>query len=86
MRGRLQKKGEVIHIICDHITDHDAMIRLTGRMDFPLAPCRDDGAAHGSGPDPRHPTLPRGRSFASAPFGAVQEQQDILRMRIHDLQ
>src|SRR3546814_12481886 len=28
MRGRLQKEGEVIHIICDRITDHTAMLSL----------------------------------------------------------
>jgi error-prone DNA polymerase len=61
MRGRLQKEGEVIHIICDRIIDHDAMLRSIGRMDFTVPPGRDDGAPHGGGPDPRDPTFPSGR-------------------------
>src|SRR3546814_18079230 len=30
MRGRLQKEGEVIHIICDRIVDHDDALRAIG--------------------------------------------------------
>ncbi|AMK20383.1 DNA polymerase III subunit alpha (plasmid) [Sphingobium sp. MI1205] len=66
MRGRLQKEGEVIHIICDRITDHDEMLRSVGRMDFTVAPGRGDGASHGGGPDPRDPAFPSGRTLGSA--------------------
>ncbi|WP_425454905.1 OB-fold nucleic acid binding domain-containing protein [Hephaestia caeni] len=59
MRGRLQK--EVIHIICDRITDHDAMLRSITRMDFAVAPGRGEGVKIGGGPDPRGSTwAPRG--------------------------
>lgn len=34
LRGRLQKEGEVIHIICDRITDHDDLLRVVGQSDF----------------------------------------------------
>src|SRR3546814_951911 len=44
MRGRLQKEGEVIHIICDRITDHDAMLRSIAQGDVSIAPGRGDGA------------------------------------------
>ncbi len=37
MRGRLQKEGEVIHIICDRITDHDAMLRSIAQSDLSIA-------------------------------------------------
>jgi len=84
MRGRLQKEGEVIHIICDRITDHDDMLRSIGRTNFAVAPGRGDGAHNGSGPDPRDPSFPRGRTLASPPFGTVQEQEEILRIRSHD--
>jgi error-prone DNA polymerase len=84
MRGRLQKEGEVIHIICDRISDHDAMLRSIGRMDFSVAPGRGDGASHGGGPDPRDPGFPRGRTLASPPFGTVAEQEEIVRIRSHD--
>src|SRR3546814_8949794 len=40
MRGRLQKEGEVIHIICDRIVDHDDALRAIGRVEFAVAPSR----------------------------------------------
>ncbi|MDZ3831925.1 MAG: error-prone DNA polymerase [Sphingopyxis sp.] len=57
MRGRVQKEGEIIHIICDRITDHDAMLRRVGRHDLAIAPGRGDGARSGGGPDSREPAL-----------------------------
>ena len=57
MRGRLQKEGEVIHIICDRIVDHDAMLRTIGRSSLPIPPGRGDGARSGGGPDSREPAL-----------------------------
>ena len=57
MRGRLQKEGEVIHIICDRIIDHDALLRSVGRSDLSIAPGRGDGARNGGGPDSREPAL-----------------------------
>lgn len=84
MRGRLQKEGEVIHIICDRIIDHDPMLRSIGRTDFTVLPGRGDGATHGGGPDPRDPTFPNGRTLASPPFGAMQEQEELVRIRSHD--
>jgi error-prone DNA polymerase len=83
MRGRLQKEGEIIHIICDRITDHDDMLRSIGRTDFAVALGRGDGASHGGGPDPREPALPRGRTLASPPYGTADEEE-LLRIRSHD--
>jgi error-prone DNA polymerase len=57
MRGRLQKEGEVIHIICDRIIDHDALLRQVGRSDLSIAPGRGDGARNGGWPDSREPVL-----------------------------
>ncbi|ANI79409.1 error-prone DNA polymerase [Sphingobium sp. EP60837] len=84
MRGRLQKEGEVIHIICDRITDHDAMLRSIGRTKFSVTPGRGDGASHGGGPDPRDPAFPRGRTLASPPFGTITEPDQLLPIRSHD--
>ena len=82
MRGRLQKEGEIIHIICDRIIDHDAMLRSIGRMDFAVAASPADGARGGGGPDPRSPAWQRGRTLASPPFG--NEEEELLRVRSHD--
>lgn len=57
MRGRLQREGEVIHIICDRIVDHDALLRTVGRSDLSITPGRGDGARNGGGPDSREPGL-----------------------------
>lgn len=85
MRGRLQREGEVTHIICDRIVDHDDMLRSIGRTEFSVAPGRGDGATHGGGPDPRDPSWrPQARTLASAPVGTVQEQEELLRLRSHD--
>ena len=85
MRGRLQKEGEVIHIICDRITDHDDMLRSIGRVDFSVTPGRGDGASHGGGPDPRDPRFPHGRTLASSPFHAKKNrEEDVVPIRSHD--
>ena len=84
MRGKLQKEGEVIHIICDRITDHDEMLRSVGRTDFSLTPGRGDGASHGGGPDPRDPAFPSGRTLSSPPFTTATEPEQILPIRSHD--
>lgn len=57
MRGRLQKEGEVIHIICDRIVDHDALLRRVGCSALSIAPGRGDGARNGGGPDSRDAPL-----------------------------
>ena len=35
-------------------------------------------------PPPRDPSFPGGRTLASPPFGSVQEQEEILRIRSRD--
>ncbi|MEW6629142.1 MAG: error-prone DNA polymerase [Pseudomonadota bacterium] len=84
MRGRLQKEGEVIHIICDRIIDHDEMLRSIGRMDFSVATGRGDGANHGGGPDPRNLKFPGGRTLASRPFATPSARDEILPIQSHD--
>ena len=40
-RGRVQKEGEVIHIICDPITDRDDRLRRIGRTESASRPVGD---------------------------------------------
>jgi error-prone DNA polymerase len=84
MRGRLQKEGEVIHIICDRIVDHNDMLRSIGQSTFAIVPGRGDGATHGGGPDPRDPGIPRGRTLSSAPFRTASDDAAIIRIDSHD--
>jgi hypothetical protein len=51
MKGRVQKEGGVIHVICDRIVDHTALLRSVGEMAFPHRTSAGDGAAHGASPD-----------------------------------
>jgi len=84
IRGRLQKEGEVIHVIADRILNQDDMLRSIGRTAFTVAPGRGDGATSGGGPDPRDPAFPRGRTLASPPYGTAADQADIVPIRSHD--
>ena len=79
MRGRLQKEGEVIHIICDRIIDHNDMLRSIGQSQFSVLP----GASHGGGPDHRDPGIPRGRTLASTPFQPANTDA-VISIRSHD--
>ena len=54
-RGKLQREGEVIHIIGEHLTDLSDLLRGVGERNetFPLTQGRGDEARHGGPPDPR---------------------------------
>jgi error-prone DNA polymerase len=61
-RGKLQKEGEVIHVIAEHLTDLSGLLRSVGQRDdqpFPLPHGRGDDAKRGSTPDPRDKPRPR---------------------------
>lgn len=51
MKGRVQREGLVIHVICDRIIDHGGLLAQVGQMDFPHATGRGDGARHAGSPD-----------------------------------
>ncbi|KRB93223.1 helix-hairpin-helix domain-containing protein [Sphingomonas sp. Root720] len=51
MKGRVQKEGEVIHVICDRIIDHGDLLAQLGGMSFPHQTGRGDGARHAGSPD-----------------------------------
>ncbi len=82
MRGRVQKEGEVIHIICDRIVDQDAMLRRIGRTEFSVAPGRGDGATGGGGPDSRDAAWRESaRTIAPPPMGRDAAVEEPLRQR-----
>ena len=51
MKGRVQREGQVIHVICDRIVDHGDLLAQVGRMDFRPRTGRGDGARHPGAPD-----------------------------------
>jgi error-prone DNA polymerase len=64
-RGKVQREGEVIHLIVEHLRDLSADLKRISGIDapFPLAPGRGDEAKHSGSPDSRdgkeHSAKPR---------------------------
>ena len=85
MRGRVQKEGAVIHVICDRITDYTEMLGAVGHMDFPHRTGRGDGAKNSMGPDPRDPTWkPAARDGYYRPFDGGADPEDMVRVKTRD--
>jgi error-prone DNA polymerase len=63
VRGRIQREGEVVHLVVEKLTDLSAMLASVGARDgaFPLRHGRGDEAHHGHGPDPREQAPQRWR-------------------------
>src|SRR5215204_4750621 len=55
-RGKVQREGQVIHVIAEHLTDLSALLGAVGEREevFPLPHGRGDEAKQCSGPDPRN--------------------------------
>jgi error-prone DNA polymerase len=53
VKGRVQREGEVIHVIADSLEDMTPLLHSVAAMHFPHKPNPGDGANFG-GPDPRH--------------------------------
>jgi OB-fold nucleic acid binding domain len=54
-RGKVQREGEVIHVIAEHLTDLSQLLRGVGEREeaLPLPHGQGDEAKHGSGSDAR---------------------------------
>jgi error-prone DNA polymerase len=54
-RGKIQREGDVIHLIVEYVSDLTGDLRRVSDLDapFPLVPGRGDEAKHGGGPDAR---------------------------------
>ena len=54
-RGRVQRDGEVIHVVVEHLTDLSRELRSVGRQElpFPIEYGRGDGATHPGSADSR---------------------------------
>lgn len=73
VRGKVQREGEVVHIVAHHLTDLSAELASVGarEAEFPLPHGRGDEFHHGSSaPDPRG--LPQGRNLGSG-YGHLDE-------------
>ena len=77
VRGRIQREGEVVHLVVRHVADLSADLASVGGREtsFPLPHGRGDQVRDGgSGPDPRErpPKAFRGRDLAD-PHGHISE-------------
>jgi DNA polymerase III alpha subunit len=77
VRGRIQREGEVVHLVVHQLTDLSSALASVGERDdaFPVPHGRGDQVRHGGpGPDPRE-LPPRGlrpRNFYD-PYGHIDE-------------
>ena len=51
IKGRVQKEGQVIHVVADLITDLTGLLRRVGDLDLPRMVARGDGATYPGAPD-----------------------------------
>jgi error-prone DNA polymerase len=85
LRGRVQKEGEVIHVICHRIIDYGELLAQVGQRSFPHRTGRGDGATHAGTPD-RGETgwRPSPRSNYHKPFGGGADPDEVVRVRSRD--
>ena len=85
MVGRLQKEGEVVHVIIDRIVDEGDLLRRVGEMDLPHRTGRGDGARHAGAPDRGDagwkPTV---RSDYWPPHADGMDPEDAVRVKTRD--
>ena len=73
-RGKLQREGEVIHVIAEHLTDLSDLLHSVGERNeaFPLIQGRGDEAKHGGSPDQREKKVSRPRDIYAPDMTTVR--------------
>lgn len=85
LKGRVQKEGEVIHVICDRIIDHGDLLHRVGEMSFPHRTGRGDGARHAGSPDRGDEAWkPEARNQYWPPHADGMDPEDVVRFKSHD--
>jgi error-prone DNA polymerase len=85
MKGRVQKEGEVIHVICDRIIDHGDLLTQVGAMSFPHQTGRGDGARHAGSPDRGDKGWsPHPRNCYWPPHADGMDPEEVVRFKSHD--
>jgi error-prone DNA polymerase len=76
VRGRIQREGEVVHLVAKRFTDLSAELASVGERDapFPVPHGRGDQVTHADGPDRRElpPRSFRARDLVD-PYGHISE-------------
>ncbi len=85
LRGRLQREGEVTHVIIDRVVDHGDLLRQVGEMAFPHRTGPGDGATHGGSPDRGDAGWkPKVRSDYHPPFDGGADPEAVVRIKSRD--
>lgn len=85
LKGRVQREGDVIHVICDRIIDYSSLLGQVGQMAFPHRTGRGDGAAHPGSPDRGEAGWkPVARDMAWPPQISTIAQRDGLSVQTRD--
>jgi error-prone DNA polymerase len=90
VRGRLQREGEVLHLIAETITDLTDLLRSVGARDLPRMTMPGDGATHGGTIDSRDRKVTRSADPAHAyprqrtPESWPSRREDIIPIKSHD--
>ncbi|MBB5712742.1 error-prone DNA polymerase [Sphingomonas xinjiangensis] len=85
MKGIVQKEGEVIHVICEKIIDHGALLHRIGGMSFPHRTGRGDAGQHPGSPDQRDKSWsPEPRNCYWPPHTDGMDPEEVVRFKSHD--
>ena len=85
MKGRVQKEGEVVHVICDRIIDHGDLLHRVGEMSFPHRTGRGDAGQHPGSPDRgARGWSPSPRSCYWPPHADGMDPEDAVRIKSRD--
>jgi len=80
VRGRIQRQGQVLHVIAEQLTDLSPWLRRIGEVDLAQLPTgRGDEVQHGGGPDQRGPDQ-RGREPAPPPSSPILDDRRASRV------
>ena len=85
LKGRVQKEGDVIHIICDRIVDYGDLLARVGQLDFPHTTGRGDGARHAGSPDRGDAGWkPNPRDSYWRPHDDGMDPEEVVRVKTRD--
>ncbi len=83
MVGRLQREGEVTHVIIDRLVDEGARLARIGGMSLPHRTGRGDGARHAGAPDRGDPGW-RPRDLYWPLLADGQDPEEVVRIKTRD--
>ena len=81
--GRVQREGEVIHVIIDRLIDEAALLSRIGGMAMPHSTGRGDGARHAGSPDRGDPGW-RPRDHYWPPHANGMDPEAVVRTKSRD--